>query len=74
MVRIQMYFIFLILNIETSTPLLQITIVTFLCFFVFSHVIIVGDVNTSHRPIDHCDPTDIVSKSEKDAKCESIVF
>ncbi|XP_047449441.1 DNA-(apurinic or apyrimidinic site) lyase 2 [Mugil cephalus] len=24
-----------------------------------SHVIILGDVNTSHRPIDHCDPTDI---------------
>ncbi|MED6245394.1 DNA-(apurinic or apyrimidinic site) lyase 2 [Ataeniobius toweri] len=26
-----------------------------------SHVIILGDVNTSHRPIDHCDPCDIVS-------------
>lgn len=26
-----------------------------------SHVIVLGDVNTSHRPIDHCDPTDIVS-------------
>ncbi|KAM4570454.1 DNA-(apurinic or apyrimidinic site) endonuclease 2 [Fundulus diaphanus] len=24
-----------------------------------SHVIILGDVNTSHRPIDHCDPSDI---------------
>ncbi|MEQ2263426.1 hypothetical protein XENORESO_007593 [Xenotaenia resolanae] len=24
-----------------------------------SHVIILGDVNTSHRPIDHCDPCDI---------------
>ncbi|XP_056130895.1 DNA-(apurinic or apyrimidinic site) lyase 2 [Lampris incognitus] len=24
-----------------------------------SHVIVLGDVNTSHRPIDHCDPTDI---------------
>ncbi|XP_029974572.1 DNA-(apurinic or apyrimidinic site) endonuclease 2 [Salarias fasciatus] len=23
-----------------------------------SHVIILGDVNTSHRPIDHCDPSD----------------
>ncbi|XP_038604227.1 DNA-(apurinic or apyrimidinic site) endonuclease 2 [Tachyglossus aculeatus] len=23
-----------------------------------SHVIILGDVNTSHRPIDHCDPCD----------------
>ncbi|XP_017264899.1 DNA-(apurinic or apyrimidinic site) lyase 2 [Kryptolebias marmoratus] len=23
-----------------------------------SHVIILGDVNTSHRPIDHCDPAD----------------
>lgn len=22
------------------------------------HVIIVGDINTSHRPIDHCDPTE----------------
>uniref|UniRef100_A0A6I8N6U4 exodeoxyribonuclease III n=1 Tax=Ornithorhynchus anatinus TaxID=9258 RepID=A0A6I8N6U4_ORNAN len=25
-----------------------------------SHVIILGDVNTSHRPIDHCDPSDPV--------------
>ncbi|KAM9751007.1 DNA-(apurinic or apyrimidinic site) endonuclease 2 [Menidia menidia] len=24
-----------------------------------SHVIVLGDVNTSHRPIDHCDPCDI---------------
>ncbi|KAF7209334.1 DNA-(apurinic or apyrimidinic site) endonuclease 2 [Nothobranchius furzeri] len=24
-----------------------------------SHVIILGDVNTSHRPIDHCDPDDV---------------
>ncbi|KAL1021006.1 hypothetical protein UPYG_G00007500 [Umbra pygmaea] len=24
-----------------------------------SHVIILGDVNTSHRPVDHCDPDDI---------------
>ncbi|KAJ8016775.1 hypothetical protein DPEC_G00010870 [Dallia pectoralis] len=24
-----------------------------------SHVIILGDVNTSHRPMDHCDPDDI---------------
>uniref|UniRef100_A0AAV2M029 DNA-(apurinic or apyrimidinic site) endonuclease n=1 Tax=Knipowitschia caucasica TaxID=637954 RepID=A0AAV2M029_KNICA len=24
-----------------------------------SHVIVLGDVNTSHRPIDHCDPNDI---------------
>lgn len=24
-----------------------------------SHVIVLGDVNTSHRPIDHCDPSDI---------------
>uniref|UniRef100_A0A8D3CHI0 DNA-(apurinic or apyrimidinic site) endonuclease n=1 Tax=Scophthalmus maximus TaxID=52904 RepID=A0A8D3CHI0_SCOMX len=24
-----------------------------------SHVIILGDVNTSHRPIDHCDPSDV---------------
>lgn len=23
-----------------------------------SHVIVVGDINTSHRPIDHCDPCD----------------
>uniref|UniRef100_A0A3Q2R0P0 DNA-(apurinic or apyrimidinic site) endonuclease 2 n=1 Tax=Fundulus heteroclitus TaxID=8078 RepID=A0A3Q2R0P0_FUNHE len=28
-------------------------------FLFFSHVIILGDVNTSHRPIDHCDPSDI---------------
>ncbi len=28
----------------------------------FSHVIVLGDVNTSHRPRDHCDPTDIVSR------------
>ncbi|XP_068921285.1 DNA-(apurinic or apyrimidinic site) endonuclease 2-like isoform X1 [Petaurus breviceps papuanus] len=24
-----------------------------------SHVIILGDVNTSHRPLDHCDPADL---------------
>lgn len=24
-----------------------------------SHVIVLGDVNTSHRPIDHCDPSEI---------------
>uniref|UniRef100_A0A8C2QBI4 DNA-(apurinic or apyrimidinic site) endonuclease n=1 Tax=Cyprinus carpio TaxID=7962 RepID=A0A8C2QBI4_CYPCA len=24
-----------------------------------SHVIVLGDVNTSHRPIDHCDPDDV---------------
>ncbi|KAL6458830.1 hypothetical protein MHYP_G00323020 [Metynnis hypsauchen] len=24
-----------------------------------SHVIILGDINTSHRPIDHCDPDDV---------------
>ncbi|XP_054645193.1 DNA-(apurinic or apyrimidinic site) lyase 2 [Dunckerocampus dactyliophorus] len=24
-----------------------------------SHVIVLGDVNTSHRPIDHCDPNEI---------------
>ncbi|KAK2898509.1 hypothetical protein Q8A67_009927 [Cirrhinus molitorella] len=24
-----------------------------------SHVIVLGDVNTSHRPIDHCDPNDV---------------
>lgn len=29
-----------------------------------SHVIILGDVNTSHRTIDHCDPSDIVSDDE----------
>ncbi|MEE6517165.1 hypothetical protein FKM82_027181 [Ascaphus truei] len=23
------------------------------------HVIVLGDVNTSHRPLDHCDPTDL---------------
>ncbi|XP_070695299.1 DNA-(apurinic or apyrimidinic site) endonuclease 2 [Pempheris klunzingeri] len=23
-----------------------------------SHVIVLGDINTSHRPIDHCDPSD----------------
>lgn len=35
-------------------------------FFLFSsHVIVLGDVNTSHRPIDHCDPTDIVSRRLK---------
>lgn len=28
-----------------------------------SHVIVLGDVNTSHRTIDHCDPTDIVSRA-----------
>ncbi|KAJ8359428.1 hypothetical protein SKAU_G00159530 [Synaphobranchus kaupii] len=26
-----------------------------------SHVIVLGDVNTSHRPIDHCDPDDLES-------------
>lgn len=34
----------------------------FICVIFFSHVIVLGDVNTSHRPIDHCDPSDIVSK------------
>uniref|UniRef100_A0A3Q3NHE6 DNA-(apurinic or apyrimidinic site) endonuclease n=1 Tax=Mastacembelus armatus TaxID=205130 RepID=A0A3Q3NHE6_9TELE len=24
-----------------------------------SHVIVLGDVNTSHQPIDHCDPSDV---------------
>ncbi|XP_075434518.1 DNA-(apurinic or apyrimidinic site) endonuclease 2 isoform X3 [Ascaphus truei] len=24
------------------------------------HVIVLGDVNTSHRPLDHCDPTDLL--------------
>uniref|UniRef100_A0A3Q2VJZ3 DNA-(apurinic or apyrimidinic site) endonuclease n=1 Tax=Haplochromis burtoni TaxID=8153 RepID=A0A3Q2VJZ3_HAPBU len=24
-----------------------------------SHVIVLGDINTSHRPIDHCDPSEI---------------
>lgn len=34
-----------------------------LIFFILlhSHVIVLGDVNTSHRPIDHCDPDDVVS-------------
>uniref|UniRef100_A0A1A8LH08 DNA-(apurinic or apyrimidinic site) endonuclease n=3 Tax=Nothobranchius TaxID=28779 RepID=A0A1A8LH08_9TELE len=29
-----------------------------------SHVIILGDVNTSHRPIDHCDPDDVEDFAE----------
>eukprot|EP00058_Branchiostoma_floridae_P008983 XP_002594471.1 hypothetical protein BRAFLDRAFT_124956 [Branchiostoma floridae] len=29
-----------------------------------SHVIVLGDVNTSHKPIDHCDPDDIEYFSE----------
>ncbi|XP_066285117.1 DNA-(apurinic or apyrimidinic site) endonuclease 2-like [Branchiostoma lanceolatum] len=29
-----------------------------------SHVIVLGDVNTSHRPIDHCDPDDVEYFSE----------
>ncbi|XP_063287569.1 DNA-(apurinic or apyrimidinic site) endonuclease 2 [Pelobates fuscus] len=29
-----------------------------------SHVIILGDVNTSHRPLDHCDPTDLEAFEE----------
>ncbi|OCT57413.1 hypothetical protein XELAEV_18003547mg [Xenopus laevis] len=28
------------------------------------HVIILGDVNTSHRPLDHCDPTDLETFEE----------
>lgn len=28
----------------------------------FSHVIVLGDINTSHQRIDHCDPSDKVSK------------
>jgi exonuclease III len=28
-----------------------------------SFVIIVGDINTCHKPIDHCDPSDMVSLS-----------
>lgn len=27
-----------------------------------SHVVILGDINTAHKPIDHCDPGDLVSK------------
>uniref|UniRef100_A0A8D0HWW1 exodeoxyribonuclease III n=1 Tax=Sphenodon punctatus TaxID=8508 RepID=A0A8D0HWW1_SPHPU len=26
------------------------------------HVVIVGDINTAHKPIDHCDPGDLVRK------------
>ncbi|XP_074133882.1 DNA-(apurinic or apyrimidinic site) endonuclease 2 isoform X1 [Sminthopsis crassicaudata] len=29
-----------------------------------SHVIILGDVNTSHRPLDHCDPADLACFEE----------
>ncbi|XP_078597869.1 DNA-(apurinic or apyrimidinic site) endonuclease 2-like [Branchiostoma floridae x Branchiostoma japonicum] len=29
-----------------------------------SHVIVLGDVNTSHKPIDHCDPDDVEYFSE----------
>lgn len=28
-----------------------------------SHVVVLGDINTSHKPIDHCDPGDLVKKS-----------
>lgn len=37
----------------------------YFCVLFSSHVIVLGDVNTSHRPIDHCDPTDIVSRRLK---------
>ncbi|XP_060108903.1 DNA-(apurinic or apyrimidinic site) endonuclease 2 isoform X2 [Heteronotia binoei] len=29
-----------------------------------SHVVILGDINTAHKPIDHCDPWDLESFSE----------
>ena len=29
-------------------------------FFFFSHVIVLGDINTTHKEIDHCDPDDEV--------------
>ncbi|XP_051509175.1 DNA-(apurinic or apyrimidinic site) endonuclease 2-like isoform X2 [Myxocyprinus asiaticus] len=28
-----------------------------------SHVIVLGDVNTSHQPIDHCEPNDVRSSA-----------
>lgn len=37
----------------------------YFCVLPSSHVIVLGDVNTSHRPIDHCDPADIVSRRFK---------
>lgn len=36
--------------------------------FSYSHVIIVGDINCSHRPIDHCDPTDLEEFSSNPAR------
>lgn len=35
----------------------------------FSRVIVLGDINTSHQRIDHCDPSDKVSKY-----CHSLCF
>ncbi|KAM8934843.1 DNA-(apurinic or apyrimidinic site) endonuclease 2 [Pelodytes ibericus] len=32
------------------------------------HVIILGDVNTSHRPVDHCDPTDLETFEENQGR------
>ncbi|KAA0714105.1 DNA-(apurinic or apyrimidinic site) lyase 2 [Triplophysa tibetana] len=33
-----------------------------------SHVIVLGDVNTSHRPIDHCDPEDVDNFEDNPAR------
>ncbi|KAK2841051.1 hypothetical protein Q7C36_012630 [Tachysurus vachellii] len=41
-----------------------------------SHVIILGDINTSHRPIDHCDPDDVENFEDNPGRkwLDSFVF
>ena len=35
---------------------LKFQLLTIRYFLYFRHVVVVGDINVSHRPIDHCDP------------------
>ena len=40
--------------LSMSTRELHFFMIIYMCGF--SHVVIVGDMNTSHKRIDHCDP------------------
>jgi exonuclease III len=39
-----------------------------------NHVVIVGDVNTSHRPIDHCDPYEVSKNAEARSLIAAMTF
>lgn len=38
-----------------------------------SHVVVLGDLNTSHKPIDHCDPGDLVNQNPP-SKCSLFII